>query len=88
MLNRKYSSRFKKDLKKFSHKKEVLEEFDSILKLLIAKEKLPTKYREHYLSGNYETFCECHVKPDILLIYQKNDNHIYLYRIGSHSELF
>ncbi|MBR5940452.1 MAG: type II toxin-antitoxin system mRNA interferase toxin, RelE/StbE family, partial [Neisseriaceae bacterium] len=33
-------------------------------------------------------FRECHIKPDLLLIYKKRDNCIQLVRIGSHSELY
>lgn len=88
MLDRKFSTRFKKDLKKYEHKKEVIKEFNEILKLLISKTKLPEKYKDHDLSGNYVDYRECHVKPDVLLIYKADEQLLYLYRIGSHSELF
>lgn len=88
MLDKKFSTRFKKDLKKYEHKKEVIKEFNQILKLLLAKDKLPEKYKDHYLSGNYIDYRECHVKPDVLLIYKIDEKLLYLHRIGSQSELF
>ena len=88
MLEKKFSTRFKKDLKKYAHNKEVIRELGEILKILLSKTKLPEKYRDHDLSGEYVRHRECHVKPDVLLIYRTNDQLIYLYRIGSHSELF
>jgi mRNA interferase YafQ len=88
MLKPEPSHRFKKDLKKFQHKKSVKEAFDMVLKLLIKEEKLPEKYFDHPLSGNYLGCRECHVKPGTLLIYWTDEQHIYLSRIGSHSELF
>ena len=44
------------------------------------------------LAGNLSGFRECHIKPDWLLIYGKEDNaelHILnLVRTGTHSDLF
>ena len=53
MLKPEPSSRFKKDLKKYQHNKSVKEAFDRVLKLLVREEKLPEKYLDHPLSGNY-----------------------------------
>ncbi|PJD98316.1 MAG: type II toxin-antitoxin system mRNA interferase toxin, RelE/StbE family [Parachlamydia sp.] len=88
MLERKFSTRFKKDLKKYEHKKEVIKELNEVLKLILSKKKLPEKYKDHDLSGSYVSNKECHIKPDVLLIYQVDERLLYLYRIGSHSELF
>ncbi len=52
--------------------------------------KLEAKYRDHTLIGNYLNCRECHIKPDLLLIY-KIDNDILelaLVRVGTHSKLF
>lgn len=73
---------------KYKHKKEVIEEFDEILKLLLVEKDLPRKYKDHWLSGNYVSYKECHVRPDVLLIYKIENHELYLYRMGSHSELF
>lgn len=88
MIDRKFSSRFKKDLKKYENKKTVIKEFSVILSILLSGKKLPEKYKDHDLSGNYVNYRECHIKPDILLIYRTSRQLLYLYRIGSHSELF
>ncbi len=52
-------------------------------------EKLEDKYNDHSLIGNYKDFRECHIKPDLLLIYQKKKDILLLTCIdlGSHSEL-
>lgn len=88
MLKPEPSHRFKKDLKKYQHNKTVQKAFDKVLKLLVKEEKLPEKYLDHPLSGNYIGCRECHLKPDTLLIYWTDDEIVYLSRIGSHSELF
>jgi mRNA interferase YafQ len=50
---------------------------------------LSNKYRDHLLAGEYTHHRECHLKPDLLLIYKKPDEStLRLVRLGSHSELF
>ena len=88
MLDKKFSTRFKKDLKRYEHNKEILKELNDILKMLLSKTKLSEKYKDHPLTGNHFTYKECHVKPDVLLIYKTDEQILYLSRIGSHAELF
>ena len=45
-------------------------------------------YRPHRLSGEWADYWECHVAFDWLLIYQVTDVELYLYRTGTHSDLF
>lgn len=51
---------------------------------------VPANYRPHTLSGKLQGFWECHVKPDWLLIWTKNEGEkkIHLTRTGTHSDLF
>ena len=53
-------------------------------------ETLDAKYKDHPLIGDYEDFRECHIKPDWLLIYRIDDEELelYLFRTGTHSDLF
>jgi mRNA interferase YafQ len=45
--------------------------------------------RDHVLTGDWVDHRECHVRPDLLLIYRKPDlDTLQLVRLGSHSELF
>lgn len=90
MLRPEPGNRFKKDLKRFKHKKDVLEELNTVLQLLLAQKKLPEKYLDHPLTGDHFHSRECHIKPDVLLIYNVDlkEKVLYLSRIGSHSELF
>ncbi len=71
------------------HSKDVGSLLPEILKLLLVDEPLPEKNRDHALSGDWTGYRECHVKPDLLLIYRKPDaDTLRLARLGSHSELF
>jgi mRNA interferase YafQ len=80
------STAFKRDFKKHGEIDAALIE---VLYQLINDEELPEKYRDHTLSGDWSGYRECHVKPDLLLIYKKPEEYILrLARLGSHSELF
>ena len=71
------------------HSKDVGSLLPDVLKLLLVDEPLPEKNRDHALSGDWAGYRECHVKPDLLLIYRKPDaDTLRLARLGSHSELF
>lgn len=88
MLKIEVTTSIKRDLKKYKHQKEVLLELQEIISLLVKKRNLPTKNRDHNLTGNWINHRECHVKNDILLIYKVEDDILFLTRFGSHSELF
>ncbi|WP_408941406.1 type II toxin-antitoxin system YafQ family toxin [Helicobacter sp. MIT 01-3238] len=62
----------------------------SIITKLANDEPLEPKHKDHKLTGQYEGFRECHIKPDLLLIYKKEERVLILtcLAIGSHSELF
>ncbi len=81
------SSAFKKDLKAFRHSNIKLKLEDVII-LLQNDKPLPEKYRDHNLLGNWTGYRECHISPDLLLIYKKEPETLKIARLGSHSELF
>ena len=60
----------------------------SVVNKLQAKEMLEKKYRDHALKGEYAGFRDCHIKPDLILIYQVRGDSLHLVRLGSHSKLF
>jgi mRNA interferase YafQ len=61
----------------------------TVVELLLSGQVLPEKNRDHVLSGDWVGYRECHIKPDLLLIYRKPDaDTLRLARLGSHSELF
>ena len=68
------------------------EELNVIVEKLAADEVLDSKYKDHPLKGRFFGFRECHIRPNWLLIYKKEDTGnlslLYLMRTGSHSDLF
>ncbi|CRZ19941.1 type II toxin-antitoxin system YafQ family toxin [Kingella kingae] len=81
------SNQFKRDVKK---QWEILltEEWTDVSWCLIHDEPMAEKYRDHQLTGNLKDYRECHIKPDLLLLYWVEDNEVKLARLGTHSELF
>jgi mRNA interferase YafQ len=62
---------------------------EAALELLVSDRPLPLKNRDHSLTGRHKGFRDCHIKPDVVLIYSKpHKNTLWLARIGTHSELF
>lgn len=84
------SNRFKKDLKQMKKRQLDMDELYAVINVISSTEKLPEKYRDHDLSGNYRGFRECHIQPDWLLIYRIEEAELwlFLFRTGSHSDLF
>lgn len=85
----KITSQFKKDLKRYKHRIEILDKLETILTLLAKGLPIPEENRPHLLTGNYKGYMECHVESDTLLIWwDKEEGIIKLIRFGTHSELF
>jgi mRNA interferase YafQ len=83
------SSAFKRDYKRVRHGKEVETLVSAVVAMLLADQNLPQSTRDHALSGDWLGYRECHIKPNLLLIYRKPDaDTLRLARLGSHSELF
>jgi len=87
------SSAFKRDYKRVKatprHSKDVDALVFAIIASLLVDQALPEGNRDHTLSGDWAGYRECHIKPDLLLIYRKPDEEtLRLARLGSHSELF
>ena len=82
------TSSFKKDYKKLNNKEKEL--LKAVITKLANGEELEEKYKDHSLIGNYLGCRECHVKPDLLLIYRVDNDilELALVRVSNHSKLF
>lgn len=87
----KYTTQFKHDYKYEKRRKYKItldNDLLEVIKLLIMDTKLPEKMCDHQLKGSWKDYRDCHIKPDLILIYRKVGNNILeLVRLGSHSEL-
>lgn len=90
MLGIKYSSEYKRSYRKLSTSgKFKSEKLERVIKILQQTGKLGIEYRDHELSGDLAGNRECHIRGDLLLIYNIEENALlHLIDLGSHSELF
>ena len=88
---------FKKDYKKELRSGRGSDDVDELIQLLVEGRPLPAVYRDHPLKGDWKDFRECHVRPDLVIIYQirqeitpdgKEESILELARLGDHAELF
>ncbi len=85
------TSRFKRDYRRESrgrHRNDLDERLAAIVNALAHDVSLDVRHHDHALSGDWSDFRDCHVWPDLVLIYEKPDSQtLRLVRLGSHSEL-
>ncbi len=86
------TSAFKKDYKRVRlnpRHRNIDALLENILEVLLLERPLAEKYSDHALIGEWNDHRECHLKPNLLLIYTKPDvETLRLVRLGSHSDLF
>ncbi|MEM9242669.1 MAG: type II toxin-antitoxin system YafQ family toxin [Pseudomonadota bacterium] len=88
----KHTSKFKRDykreLKSGAYKKTLDKELIKVVSMLTQDIVLSKRYYDHFLIGEWKDHRDCHIKPDLILIYRKPDrNSLELVRLGSHSKL-
>lgn len=87
----KRTAKFKRDYKrekKSGNHKTLDHSLLSVVELLIKDKPLAHKNYDHPLTGEWKDHRDCHIKPDLVLIYSKPDKDtLTLVRLGSHSEL-
>jgi len=85
------SKTFEKSLKKvLSGGKVRLNEVEKTISALASGQRMAVRYKDHALKGNWKGYRECHIRPDVLLVYKKEEEKLILLivDIGSHSNLF
>lgn len=86
-----YTGQFKRDYKRESkgqYRATLDEDVMPVVRALASDCPLALRHRDHSLTGDWKDHRDCHVKPDLVLIYRKPDEErLQLVRIGSHSEL-
>jgi mRNA interferase YafQ len=86
-----YTNQFKRDYRREQsgrHGKILDTLLTEAVAALAADQSLPRRYFDHSLSGEWDDCRDCHLRPDLVLIYRKPDKTSReLIRLGSHSEL-
>lgn len=90
MRTTKRTKQFKKDYKRVragERGDDLDDQLAAILGSLVEDAELPDRAHDHALTGPWKDFRDCHVFPDVVLIYRKHGEALELVRLGSHSEL-
>ena len=85
------AKQYKKSLRRYLKSGNFdLKKLDKVLSIISSGKNLEPKYRDHSLAGDFIGVRECHIEPDLLLLYKiyKETEILFLIDIGSHSELF
>lgn len=86
-----HTTRFKRDYRREKsgrHARRLEADLLATVTMLANDEHLPRRYFDHPLSGEWRDCRDCHLRPDLILIYRKPDKaSLELVRLGSHSEL-
>ena len=88
MLKLETTNKFEKDFALIKKRGKNIKKLQDVVNNLLNGNSLPRKNRLHLLSGNWNSYYECHIEPDWLLIFLKTKTAIRLIRTGTHSDLF
>lgn len=85
------TGQFRRDYKreaKGPHRRTFHSDFVAIITALANDQPLAERHRDHALTGGGEDHRDCHIRPNLVLIYRKPDQaRLQLVRLGSHSAL-
>jgi mRNA interferase YafQ len=83
-----YTSRFRRDYRREKSGRRLDADLLATVTMLAKDEPLPRRYFDHPLGGEWSDHRDCHIRPDLILIYRKPDDaSLELVRLGTHSEL-
>lgn len=82
------TSKFAKDYDRAKKRGKDIQKLKVVIETLLAGTNLPTKYRDHLLTGDCVGCRECHIEPDWLLMYEIQGEDMVFLRTGTHTDLF
>ena len=84
-----FTNKMKRDVKLMEKRGKDMSKLFAILKLLASGTSMPPKYHDHQLGGKLNSFRECHIEGDWLLMYRIYENKLVLSATatGTHSDL-
>ena len=85
------TSQFKHDYKREArgrYRMTLDVDLKAVISVLAEDRPLKPRHYDHALTGDWKDHRDCHIRPDLVLIYQKPAvGTLRLVRLGSHSEL-
>jgi mRNA interferase YafQ len=81
-------AKFRRDVKLAQRRGRDMSKLRQLILLLIEGSPLPSRCKDHPLSGDWEHHRDCHIEPDWLLLYKIDGDDLFLIRTGTHADLF
>jgi len=82
------TKQFSRDIKRLRKRGNDLQKLKEVVNLLAEGTPLPVSHRDHQLIGPWKPSRDCHIEPDLILIYSAGKDFLRLERTGTHSDLF
>jgi len=82
------TNQFAKDIKRMIRRGKDPARMQTVVRKLANGEVLDRRHRDHSLVGEWDSFRDCHIEPDWVLIYFSDAEKLILQRTGTHSDLF
>ena len=84
-----HHNQFIRDMKRIQRSGAcTIEDIKAVVTLLQTGAPLLDRMKDHPLKGSWAPARECHIRPDVLLVYEKTPTALHLLRLGSHAKLF
>lgn len=87
MLKIVFGNAFKRDYKRLAKRGYDIQLLDSVMGLLASGVQLDEKFSDHLLKGDWKGYRECHIEPDWIFIYARDEASLYCARTGTHSDI-
>lgn len=82
-----YRKDFKIAIKQNLLNDNIRADLNLVIETLLSNEPLDKKYKDHPLKHNLQNFRDCHIRPDLILVYKIENNTLSLVRIGRHLDV-
>jgi mRNA interferase YafQ len=82
------ANKFEKEIELAKRRGKDMAKLRTIIELLVSRQPLPRDACDHALKGQWKDYRDLHIEPDWLLIYKADDNDLWLYRTGTHADVF
>ena len=81
------TSAFKADFKQYKKDKKVCDKLTEALSYIANGKQLPENFKNHPLKGEFKGVYDCHLFPNIVLLYSFTNESVSLMRIGTHNKI-
>lgn len=79
------ANKFDKDVALAVRRGKDTNKLRAVIELLVTRQPLPRELKDHPLKGGFKGACDLHIEPDWVLVYQADNENLWLIRTGTHA---